>query len=199
MTQDALREKWDRLHAAAPDAEPPPPAVLERNAHLLPAAGTALDLACGAGGAAAFLARRGLEVLAWDISPVAVARLNERARHLGLPLRAETRDAETEAFPRQAFDIVVVSRFLARPLAAPIVESLKPGGLLFYQTFARDKPGVQGPSNPDYLLAPNELLRMFRDLRVVFYREESRYGDLSLGTRDEAFFVGAKRHGPHRT
>jgi SAM-dependent methyltransferase len=192
MTQETLRDKWDRLHADAPDAEPTPPLALAENAHLLPAAGTALDLACGAGGAALFLARRGLDVTAWDISPIAVARLRERAARAGLAIQAETRDAETEAFPRAAFDAIVVSRFLARPLAAPIVDSLKPGGLLFYQTFVRDKLSSQGPSNPDYLLAPNELLRLFGDLRTVFYREDSRYGDLSLGRRDEAFFVGAK-------
>ena len=188
-----MQTKWDRIYAGSPASEPEPAAVLAGNAHLLPPAGRALDLACGLGGNALFLARRGFAVSAWDISPVAIARLAAQAARLGLAIDAQTRDVESEPFPLAAFEVAVASRFLARALARPIMDSLKPGGLLFYQTFVRDKPGAQGPANPDYLLAENELLALFAGMRLLVYREEGRVGDLSLGRRDEAYFVGRRR------
>ncbi len=193
MPAEDLLTKWDRIYSGASETEPEPAQVLTENAHLLPREGDALDLACGLGGNALFLARRGFTVKAWDISKVAVGRLASLAEKSGLPLEAEARDVETGPFPREAFDVVVVSRFLARRLAQPILGSLRPGGLLFYQTYVREKLAPAGPSNPDYLLQENELLALFRGLRVLVYREEGRIGDLGAGRRDEAFFVGCKR------
>lgn len=193
MSRTNIQAKWDRIYSCPPESEPEPSAVLADNAHLLPSGGDALDLACGLGGNALFLARLGFQVSAWDISPVAVEGLAARALRLGLQVEAQARDVENEPFPGEAFDVVVVSRFLSRPLARSILASLKPGGLLFYQTYSRDKPSPQGPNNPDYLLAENELLTMFGGMRVLVYREEGKVGDLSLGRRDEAYFVGRKR------
>jgi SAM-dependent methyltransferase len=193
MPNAALQGKWDGIHAQAPAGAPPAAHVLLANAHLLPSSGKALDLACGLGGNALFLARRGLAVTAWDISPIAIARLKAQAQHLRLNLDAQARDVELEPLPQGAFDVIAVSRFLSRALAAPLLGSLKPGGLLFYQTYTRDKLSPAGPSNPDYLLAENELLRLFSGLRILYYREDSRCGDLALGMRDEAGMVGVKR------
>ncbi|MFM8331855.1 MAG: class I SAM-dependent methyltransferase [Candidatus Methylumidiphilus sp.] len=193
MPNADIQAKWDRVYAQSQDLEPTPAAILTDYPHLLPQKGQALDLACGLGGNALYLARRGFHVHAWDISGVAVARLNTRANSLGLDITAQRIDVETTPFPAAAFDVVTVSRFLARPLSGPIMASLKPGGLLFYQTYLRDKLSPNGPNNPDYLLAPNELLAMFNTLKVLVYREEGRVGDLSLGLRDEAHFIGQKR------
>lgn len=189
---DASRAKWDEIYRKMSDGSSEPACILAENAHLLPTSGTALDLACGLGGNALFLAQRGFKTVAWDISEVAVGRLRALAECLGLAIEAEVRDVESTEFPREFFDVVVVSRFLARNLVGPIANSLKRGGLLFYQTYVRDKVSPAGPSNPAYLLAENELLSLFRGLRVVVYREEGRLGDLSLGHRDEAFLVGEK-------
>ena len=193
MSADAIRDKWDRIYASSTEDEPEAAEVLSNNAHLLPPSGDALDLACGLGGNALFLARRGFRVSAWDISPLAVARIASLAGRSGLKVEAQTRDVEAEPIPLAAFDVVVVSRFLARALAGPIGVSLRPGGLLFYQTFVRGKLHPAGPSNPDYLLAENELLELFASLHVVFYREDGRVGDLSFGNRNEAYFVGQKQ------
>ncbi len=193
MSAESVREKWDCFYSASPDNEPEPATVLAEYAHLLPASGMALDLACGLGGNALFLSRRGLKVSAWDVSPVAIDRLATFARQSGLPIEVDVRDVDIAPFSREAFDVVVISRFLAKSLAGAIFDSLKPGGLLFYQTFVREKLSPAGPSNPDYLLAENELLGVFGNLRVLVYREEGRVGDLSLGRRDEAYFVGQKR------
>ncbi len=189
---DETREKWDRIYSQGKGAPAEPSRVLEENAHLLPASGEALEIACGRGGNALFLARRGLSTLAWDISPVAIERLAEQGRDEGLDLKAEARDLYADPLPARAFDVVVVSHFLDRDLALDIVESLRPGGLLFFQTFTRTRLTDAGPSNDVYRLADNELLRLFGELSILVYREEGLVGDLKRGFRDEAMLVARR-------
>lgn len=186
------RAKWDEIWLAADDVVPGPARVLIENSHLLPQNGTALDLACGLGGNALFLARCGLTTWAWDISPVALERLHAQATRFHLVVAAEVRDAASDPPPPVSFDVILVSRFLHRPLCPALIDALKPGGLLFYQTFTRDKLSSAGPNNPDYLLGANELLRLFHALQPVVYREEGRLGDLARGFRDEAMLVARK-------
>ena len=189
MSDEAARTRWNaRYGGAGPRGDPA--RVLTDYAHLLPAAGTALDLACGLGSNALYLAARGLEVAAWDIAATAIERL--RADAGNLPVHAAVRDVTAAPPPPGAFDVVVVARYLDRELCSAIAASLRPGGLLYYQTFVRDKAGDRGPSNPDFLLADNELLRLFADLRVRAYREEGRLGDTSRGFRDEAMLVAQR-------
>ncbi|MCU0735625.1 MAG: class I SAM-dependent methyltransferase [Methylotetracoccus sp.] len=189
---DALMAKWNERYRRASPESPEPAAVLTDGSHLLPAAGRALDLACGEGGSALFLARRGIDVTARDISAVAVDRLRARAHVEGLRLTAEVTDIERLPWPPDHYDVIVVSRYLQRALAPAIMASLNPGGLLFYQTFTANKqPGI-GPTNPNYLLGDNELLDLFRGLKVRFYREDARCGNAAFGRRNEAYFVGQK-------
>ncbi len=152
-------------------------------------AGTAIDVACGLGANALFLARRGLQTLAWDLSEVAVAKLQDFARTQGIPLSAEARDVLAHPPPPASADVIVVSRFLDRPLAPRLEQALRPGGILFYQTFTREKVGSAGPISPEFLLGRNELLHLFPNLRVVAYREEGLIGDLTQGLRNEALLV----------
>ena len=187
-----LRQKWDRIYRDADGILPQPAQVLSDFQHLLPSNGSALDLASGLGGNALFLAKRGLETHAFDISGEAIARLNATATQLGLGIRTEIRDVTASPPPPETYDVIVVSRFLERALAPALVAALKPLGLLFYQTFTREKTTDGGPGNPAYLLETNELLRMFGELRVVAYREEGRIGDMALGLRNEAYWVGQK-------
>ncbi len=183
-----LAGKWDARYREAGSAVASE--VLAENRHLLPAAGEALDLACGLGGNALLLARHGLRTTAWDLSPVAIERLASEAE--GLPLRAEVRDVLAMPPAAARFDVIVVSRFLERDLCPALVAALRPGGLLFYQTFTRDKAVAGGPSNPDFLLAENELLRLFGGLCLRVYREEGRLGDVTRGLRNEALLVAQR-------
>lgn len=193
MDAAALRDKWNRAYAAAPeDAIPQAAPVLRDYAHLLPGAGRALDLASGLGGNALFLARRGLEVAAYDISEVGLERLGRLAIGQGVRVEAEVRDVICHPPEAGRFDVIVVSRFLARGLAPAIVQALRPEGVLFYQTFIREKAQPGGPSHPDYLLGTGELLALFSGLRLLAYREEGRVGDLAQGFRNEALLVGQK-------
>lgn len=169
MSQDR-RALWDQRHAQA-EGIGAVPAVLRLHPGWLPSGGHALDLACGRGAAALWLAERGLEVTAWDCSAVAIERLREAADAGGLAVRAEVRDLLAAPLPRAGFDLVVVGHFLERALCPAIAAALRPGGLLYYQTFGPAVPGAGGPSTPAFRLGPNELLRLFPTLTVRSYQE----------------------------
>ncbi len=187
------RGKWDQRHAQAADVDEPV-WVLQAFAHLLPeGGGAALDLACGLGANALFLARRGFEVHAWDISPVALARLRERAAEEQLAVQTRQRDCEQHPPAPESLDVLVVSHFLYRPILPALAASLRPGGLLYYETHTQERPThLPGPSNPDFLLCPGELLDAFSALRVHVYREDGLTGDLQKGRRGKASIVARK-------
>jgi SAM-dependent methyltransferase len=192
MEQQGLQAKWDSRHRD-PDKQPSTAQVLTQNRHLLPKQGRALDLACGLGGNALLLAQLGLDVVAWDISPVAIERLKGFAREQGLVnLSAEVRDLQRAPPSAASFDVILISYYLDRSLTTAIIQALKPGGLLFYQTFTRIAVGTEGPANPAFRLADNELYELFSPLKLRFYREENRLGDLSQGCRDVAMLVAEK-------
>lgn len=193
MPDEALREKWDRRYREADPAGARPGAVLTANTSLLPADGQALDLACGLGGNAQWLARRGLEVDALDLSPVAIAKLKALSVQEGLPIHPRVVDAATGSLPTAKYDLVVVTYFLERTLAPVITRSLKPGGLLAYQTFTRSPARQHGPGNPAFLLERNELLRLFADLTIVAYREDDEVGAGESPRRGEAWLLAQKR------
>lgn len=184
-----LRDKWDRHYREQDGGTPSPARVLREHGYLLPTDGAALDLACGRGGNALFLAARGLRTSGWDIAPQAVAQLRRQAEAQGLAVTACVRDVEADPPATGSFDVIAVSHYLWRPLCPQIAAALRPGGLLFYQTFVREKVTGKGPRNPDYLLARNELLSLFAGLEIVVYRDEGRIGDLQQGLRNESLLV----------
>lgn len=193
MNIEADREKWDRIYRDRTGDPPLAAAVLTENAHLLPPeGGRALDLACGLGGNALFLAKRGFEVDALDISETAI-RAVERAAHAAMrPVTARVADVTSSELPTERYDVIITARFLERALAPALISALKPGGLLFYQTFVESKLGQSGPSNSNFLLRDNELLQLFEGLLVRYYRDEARSGNLAAGQRDEAFLIAQK-------
>lgn len=185
-------ETWDARHAEGLPGEAV--WVLREHAHLLPSSGDALDLACGLGANALFLAERGLATTAWDFSSVAIERLGKTAADRGVNIQAEVRDVVTSPSAPNTFDVIVVSHFLDRTLVPYLIDALRPGGLLFYQTFTSERPeGSATPSNPAFLLAPNELLKLFGCLRVMAYREDGLAGDMTRGMRALAALVGMKQ------
>lgn len=191
MVDIETQRRWDERYR---DSQAPLPAVrvLAENAHLLPRAGAALDLACGLGGNALLLARRGLTTFAWDISAVAVEKVRALAQAEKLPLIAEVRDALEHPIEPERFDVVVCTHFLERRLTLGLVQALKPGGLLFYQTFTRMRVSDDGPGKDEWRLVDGELLTMFPPLLPVVYREERLLGDITQGLRSEALLVAKK-------
>ena len=189
----ADQRKWDRIYTDKDRETGQPCRVLSAHSYLLPPAGDALDLACGRGGNALFLAGKGYATCAWDLSEVVIQRLADQARQIGVPLRAEQRDVAANPPPPASFDIIVVSRYLERTIVSDIIGALKDGGLLFYQTFIREKVSDFGPHNPAYRLQPNELLRLFRSLHIIYYHEEGATGDTDQGFRNEAMLIAQRR------
>jgi SAM-dependent methyltransferase len=140
----------------------------------VPAGARVLDLACGSGRHALFFAARGCRVLAVDRDATALAAL---AGVSGVATRVA--DLEAGAWPLEGerFDAVVVTNYLHRPLMAPLLAALADDGALLYETFARGNEAYGRPSNPDFLLAPDELLHLVRErLRVVAF-EQGRVGE----------------------
>jgi tellurite methyltransferase len=197
-TNPDLCAKWDQRYRSQ-DRPALAAAVLVHNAHLLPTVGRALDLACGLGANALFLARRGLAVAAWDLSPVAIGRLRADASGQGLILDAQVRDVVADPPDPASFDVILVAHFLDRGLCPAIATALSPGGLLFYQTFTREAVSDLGPPNPAYRLGRNELLGLFPALVVRAYREEGTLGDTRLGLRDLALLVVQRPPAGERT
>ena len=172
---------------------PPPAEVLDQNRHLLPASGRALDLASGRGANALCLARRGgLAVAAWDNSATALATLAHMARQHALHIACQRRDILRRPPAPASFDVIVVSRFLDRGLMTAIKRALRQHGLIFYQTFTKEKVDDRGPRNPAYLLDKNELLGFFNDWPLLYYREEGQTGDIRRGFRNQAMLVAQK-------
>ncbi|MEN8169349.1 MAG: methyltransferase domain-containing protein [Pseudomonadota bacterium] len=178
---DHIRNKWDARYRSTHATTDGPAEILQQNSELIPDNGKALDLATGLGGSALFLASKGLEVYAWDISPAAIERLNTSAQQQGLTIHSQIRDCIARPPEPGNFDLIIVSRFLERELCPAISAALKPGGLLFYQTYTQKKQGSDGPNNPHFLLGEGELQRLFEELKVISYHES-----------DEALFVGRK-------
>ncbi len=186
------RQHWNRHYQAETANYPLPALVLQQNQHLLPKHGEALDLASGLGANALLLAERGLQTQAWDISDAALVKLLIEAERRRLKLVTQQRDVTVAPPASASFDVIVVSHFLNRGLCSYITKALKPGGLLFYQTFCRLKRGNDGPKNPQFLLNDNELLDLFSTLLPRVYREEALLGDTEHGWRNRAMLVAEK-------
>ncbi len=144
---------------------------LQRWAHLLPAGGTALDLACGSGRHLRWLAGLGLQPTGVDRDPAALAASADLAQAGAATLVQADVEHGPWPLPGQQFAAVVVTHYLWRPLWPQILASLAPGGVLIYETFADGNQTVGKPSRPDFLLQPGELLSRCASLRIVAYED----------------------------
>jgi len=187
----AAREKWNRIYAGEEKGSAPATAVTESLA-FLPAQGSALDIACGRGTNALYLAEQGLDVDAWDISDVVVDQLQDKARSLGLSLTARCCDIQPDCFAGRQWDVIVNCHYLDRSLTAAMKTALAPGGLILFQTFTAAKRLDTGPSNPDFLLAPGELESIFSDFDVLTARDESLSTDPANPLAGRALIIARK-------
>ena len=165
MRQDI--ERWDgkyTLRAAAPLPEHEP--LLEEHAALLPV-GDALDVACGLGQNVRWLAARGHRVLGVDGSVVGLRAAAAATRHAGLQARWLCADLDLYTPAETSFDVIVVTRFLYRPLIPRLLRSLRVGGVFFYRTFNvnRRREGNGFPGG--YLLECGELHCLLEGLEVL--------------------------------
>jgi SAM-dependent methyltransferase len=167
------QKRWDkRYRERKPDLNRGANTILKKYLRLL-LRGKALDLAAGEGRNAVFLAENGFEVEAIDISPVAISRARKLARARGVRIRAMAADLDTYRFLPGRYDLILNFYFLDRRLIPRIKKGLKKGGVVVFETYTTEqkKLGTGGPGQTQYVLKPNELLRLFQGFHVLFYRE----------------------------
>ena len=162
---------WNAVYNDKNIEDAAPANVLTDNEQLLDNKGMALDYACGLAGNGFYLADRGFQVNAWDASEVAVKKINDCAKNKN--------------------DVVVVSYYLHRDALPFLYAALKKGGLLFYQTFSGDQLNGVGPSNKNFRLQRGELLKVFSNMELLFYREDSPQSNKN-NKPDQVCFVAKK-------
>ena len=167
------RARWDEKHAAEQTTQKPSSflkEIFECDSWPLPK-GRALDIATGKGRNAIFLAEHGFQVVGIDISPVALNTARRAAKEKSLTIDWQEADLERIELPTIHYDLVLNFNYLQRSLVPQIKKTLKPGGWVIFGTYLIDQQTIGHPINPEYLLLHNELLDVFRDFRVLSYRE----------------------------
>jgi tellurite methyltransferase len=167
------QKHWDEKHAGG-HGEDSPSSLMEeifrgRSWPIQP--GKALDIATGKGRNAVFLAEHGFKVDAMDISAVALEEARKIAQAKKLDINFIEADLDHAELPEAAYELIVNFNFLERGLIPKMKVALKPGGHIVFETFLIDQKELGHPRNPAYLLGHNELLDLFRDFRVLYYRE----------------------------
>ena len=190
---EADRRRWDERYRAGDYDFTPNAWLAGLAARLQPRApgARALDIACGTGRNALFLAELGYTVDAWDVSDVGLAILRtelDRRAAAGRALEVRPRrvDLDDATLPTDAYELVAVLFFLDRTLFPRLVGSLTPGGLLLVQTFVDlghdSRPGVP----PEYKLRPGELRAAFATLEILEDAEDPANGTARLLARRRA-------------
>lgn len=167
----ADRKKWDRRYREGAYLERVRPAALL--VEWLPRLrqGTALDLACGAGRNALFLAQSGFSVDAVDISPVALERARATADSLGVNVNWLQADLESDPLPAQVYDLIVMMRYVNHALAPMLASRLAHDGYFICEQHLVTTEDVTGPSSPQFRFKRGELRKYAQDLEICYYEE----------------------------
>lgn len=157
----------------------PSPFLVEALERIGPQAGAgtpplrALDVACGAGREAVWLALSGYQVDAVDVLPDALARARDLARRCGVSLTARQQDLEHHPeLPLERYDLATVFRFLHRPALPAIKQSVAPHGFIVYETFHWRDAGRDGkPLRPGHVVKDGELAAAFDGFEPLIARD----------------------------
>lgn len=174
------REKWDkryregaystRKHSSALLTEWLPELAIDTETP------KAIDLACGIGRNALYLAQHGWRVTAVDISGVALKKLATAAAdrydircaemdlEIGQPWPAEL----TVAGP---FDLALMIRYTNLPLLGRVLDILRPGGYLLVEAHRVTEEAVAGPGGARFRVAPGALRVAAAGYEIIKYRE----------------------------
>lgn len=162
---------WDkRYREGFYDGEVEPHDLLRRYRPEIPD-GPALDVAMGSGRDTIFLASAGIEAWGVEKSWEAIKLAIQLAEAAGHGIRIVRADGATLPFKKGSFAAVTVFYFLIREGMKPLVELLKPGGVLLYETFLLRQNRIDRQRNPAYLLSDGELISYFPELELLFYEE----------------------------
>ena len=167
------QKRWDKRYGRREFAlGRKPNTFLRKHIHLLPK-GKALDIATGEGRNAVFLAQNGFAVDAVDISPRGLMKARKLAREKGVKVKALLVDLDHYQIEKDRYDLIANFYFLKRRLIPRIRKGIRKGGKVIFETYLLEHRTLAtgGPKQTKYFLKPNELLRLFKDFRILFYRE----------------------------
>jgi len=169
LNPDALR--WNERYQDETErwALRSPRPLVTSHIELLPKGALILDAACGTTSTGRHLASLGWHVIAVDVSLVALQFARARVRDERLPISFADMDLMNPWLPAAWFDVILNLYFLSRPLWEHYRTALKPGGLLFFETYLREKG-----ANPARYLESQELRRAFQDWEILHYLEVER-------------------------
>lgn len=160
-------EGWNRRYQESADDAQPSPLLARTVAGLRP--GKALDLACGSGRNALWLAQNGWTVTAVDGAPAAIRHLRRKAAAQHLRIDARIADLERGEFALEpaAWDLIAICYYLQRDLFPPARKAVAPGGMLLAIVHITE-PGEEPTSTR---MRPGELESYFRDWEILHYFE----------------------------
>jgi SAM-dependent methyltransferase len=166
---------------------------VERYVTRITAHGNVLDLACGNGRHSRYLLEQGYRVTAVDISLAGVADLTDEANACLMERDLENPDLENNGWPFSpgSFDGIVVCNYLHRPHFPFLNSSLRTGGVLIIDTFAAGNETYGKPSNPDFLLKPDETKKAFEACMNIIDYAHGYVSDPKPAIRQS--FCGIKR------
>jgi tellurite methyltransferase len=153
--------RWNQRFLEQPEAGPPLPLVAATAEGLMP--GRALDLACGTGRNALWLAQRGWDVTAVDGAPAAIATLS------GVKAIQADLEAGEYHIEQSAWDLILITYYLQRDLFEPAKAGLRPGGTLVAISLITEP----GEAPAAYRLCPGELIGYFGGWEILHRRETS--------------------------
>lgn len=166
-TEEITRRWNDKYRFDDRFQEVPPRKLVQKFAHLLPVHGNALEIAGGMGGTTDFLQKHGLNVIELDISIHALlkaAAKNPSANYI-------LADARHIPWQARQFDVVCNFYYLERSIFDFIKASVKPGGLLFFETMTVDMNEIKPEIPSERLLQPDELRSSFSGWKHIHYFE----------------------------
>jgi tellurite methyltransferase len=169
LSEAEKRRDWERRQRASAGPRAPEPSVVEM-LDLLPR-GLALDVAAGTGRHSLLLGRAGFRVVAIDYAEAALRTMQSIARAEKLSVWPLVADLSVFPLPHRRFDAILNVNFLDRSLVPSLIEALRPGGALLFDTFLIDQAASGHPRNPDFMLQHYELRELLREMDLVRYRE----------------------------
>ena len=182
---------WDERYRSGEHATKEPSPLLRTAIENLEP-GHALDIACGVGRHAIFLAQHGWHVTAVDSSRVGIEILRRRAREAGVSVDTRVADLESGEFhiEPEAYELICVFYYLQRDLFPSIRAGVKAGGTVVGAIHLNDGKQDAKPANPAFLLEPGKLKQLFAGWEITYYREGE--SDEGGHHHDTAYLIARK-------
>ena len=167
------KERWNLKYEGTTYIYGKEPTVFLKEKLSLLKKGKALVLAMGEGRNAVYLAENGFDVTGVDISAVGIEKCERLAEERGVVVNSVVADLTDYDMGRAEYDLITNFYFFDKSILPGVIDSLKPGGIFIFETYSRDHPKHSkfGPKNPNYLVKPNELLEIFKSLRILYYED----------------------------